>query len=164
MILSRRQAHFYTVVCLAGILPLVFLAGLIWRPSFPTVDESTDELFAVANFSSEEGTTIASEMLSVDEINIVASTTELASGNLVLILEPLQPLRFSDVLVYWTTEDASPESLNEDAILLGQLSGTSRKQLPLFARILEEQGQLIFYSLGQNSAIAAVPLPPSLFP
>jgi len=163
MILSRRQAHFYIIASLAGILPLVFLAGLIWRPSFPTVDNSTDELFATANFSGEEAASIiASETLSVNEISIVVSAGELASGDRVLILEPSQPLRFSDVLVYWTSEAA--EEINEEAILLGQLSGTSQKQFPLSANILEESGQLIFYSLSQDSAIAAVSLPPSLFP
>lgn len=166
MILSRRQAHFYAVVFLTCTLPLIFLAGLLWRPPTPTVDETADELFAAANFSSRGDTieVIASQNLSVNGIDVLVESSKSPEGELFLNLQPTQALQFSDVLVYWTAGNSSSETIGDGAILLGQLSGTRRRHFSVPAQIKGKSGQLLFYSRGQGAAIASVPLPPSLFP
>ncbi|MEM9487152.1 MAG: hypothetical protein AAGA83_26060 [Cyanobacteria bacterium P01_F01_bin.116] len=164
MILSRRKAHFYMWVGLAGLLPIVFLAGLIWRPAIPTVDEATDNLFAAANFPTTNADALASETIVVNGTNVQVEATETANSDLALTLIPTQPLQFSNILVYWTPGDAAPESVEADAILLGQLSGTSPRKFPVSSAMQTQSGHLLFYSRGQSSAIAAVPLPKSLFP
>lgn len=166
MILSRRKAHFYMWMGLVGLLPIVFLAGLIWRPAIPTVDETTDELFAAANFPArgDSVVVIASETVSLNGIDVRLATAEAAKSELVLTLQPSQPLRFSDTLVYWTPDEMPPETVEADAILLGPLSGTSPRQFPVPAEMQTGSGHLLFYSRGQNVSLAAVPLPPSLFP
>ncbi|MDY6936318.1 MAG: hypothetical protein SWY16_01525 [Cyanobacteriota bacterium] len=159
MILSRRNTHFYAIVALACALPLVFLAGLLWRPSFPTVDETTNALFAAADFSSGVSSLeiATSETLSVGEIDVLAETSKSPAGELFLDLQPTQALEFSDVLVYWST--ARTETVSNEAILLGQLSGTSRRHFRVPSQIQGKPGYLLFYSRAQDTAIASVPLP-----
>lgn len=165
MILSRRKAHVYMMMGLAGFLPVVFLAGLIWRPAIPTVDDTTDELFSAADFSLVAAETLmASETVLVNGINVQIETAAVTSSDLVLILTPAQPLQFSDTLVYWAPGDTAPEIIEKDAILLGQLSGTSRRQFPVASAMQTQPGHLFFYSRGQNTEIAAIPLPENLFP
>ena len=48
MILSRRKAHLVSFLTLAVLLPITFLAGIIFRPQFTAVDESADSLFEKA--------------------------------------------------------------------------------------------------------------------
>jgi len=166
MILSRRKAHFYTVVILSGVLPLVFFAGLLWRASIPTVDETTDQLFAAANFPSQEDATdiIASETLLVNNIKVLAETSKSAEGAMFLKLEPTEALQFSNILVYWTAGNSAPNTVDEKALLLGQLSGSSRRRFPVPSAMEGQPGHLLFYSRGQNKAIGSTPLPPNLFP
>ena len=171
MILSRRKTHFYASVVLACTLPVVFLAGLLFRPTVPTVDESVDELFAAANFAPQEDAviSIASETLSVNGINVRVETTELSpsessEGERFLLVQPTQVFQFSDVLVYWAAGEIAPEGVDNEAILLGQLSGTSSRYFSLPSEMQSQSGHLLFYSRGQDMAIAAVPLPQRLFP
>lgn len=173
MILSRRETHFYTALALAGILPIVFLAGLIWRPSIPTVaddlapdgGQAIDELFTAANFAPEDAAkSLASETLEVNGNLILAETVGGSGGDVALLLNPTAPLAFSNVLVYWTPGDTAPETVDDTAILLGQLSGASRRQFTVPPAAQGQSGHLLFYSRGQDVAIAAVPLPQTLFP
>ncbi|NER78694.1 MAG: hypothetical protein F6K42_03775 [Leptolyngbya sp. SIO1D8] len=166
MILSRRKAHFYAAICLSCTLCVVFLAGLLWRPATPLVDESTDELFAAANFAKRGDAigTLASETLSINGVNLEVRTAELPNGDLALLVQPAQALQFSDVLVYWISGDAVLENIDDEAILLGQLSGMSLRSFPILPEMRSQSGSLLLYSRSQETAIAAVPLPPSLFP
>ena len=166
MILSRRKAHFQILVFLSGTVPLIFLAGLLWRPAIPTVGESTDELFAAANFSLREDSVgiVAMETLTISQAEIIAAISKSDGGDLFLILQPSRSLQFPDLLVYWSGGDLAPETANEEAILLGQLSGRRRRQFSLTSQMQEEPGYLLFYSRGQDKAIASTPLPASLFP
>ncbi|NEP61712.1 MAG: hypothetical protein F6K31_32965 [Symploca sp. SIO2G7] len=166
MISSRRKAHFYTVAILSGVLPLVFLAGLLWRPSIPTVDETTDKLFAAANFSSQEDANrvIASEILSVNNIEVLAETSKSAGGAIFLELEPTEALQFSNILVYWSAGESASDTVDKKAILLGQLSGSSRRQFPVSSAMQDKPGYLLFYSRSQDQAIGSTSLPSNLFP
>ncbi|NEP09790.1 MAG: hypothetical protein F6K14_06115 [Symploca sp. SIO2C1] len=161
MILSRRKAHFYTVVILSAVLPLVFFAGLLWRPSIPTVDETTDELFAAANFPSQKDAAgvIASETLLVNSIKVLAETSKSYDGAMFLELEPTEALQFSNILVYWRAGNSAPNTVDEKALLLGQLSGSSRRRFSVPSAMQGQSGHLLFYSRGQDEVIGSSPLP-----
>jgi len=162
MIQSRRKTHFYTVIFLSCSLPLVFLLGLLWRPQVPTVDKQTDRLFSQANFFStpEKDRVIASENLTVNNINILTELVSSSQGRKYLSFQPSQALQFADILVYLTNEKS--ETINQDAILLGQLSGVNRRYFPISQQSQKEPKYLLFYSLGQDKAIASIPLPDNL--
>lgn len=46
MIISRRKAHLFTSIALAVILPIIFLAGIFFRPTYATVTPDTEQLFS----------------------------------------------------------------------------------------------------------------------
>ncbi|MBE9040860.1 hypothetical protein IQ235_08715 [Oscillatoriales cyanobacterium LEGE 11467] len=170
MILSRRKTHFYASVVLACTLSLVFLAGLLWRPTIPVVNESVDELFAIANFATDDRTATppdGAQRISGDGIEVFAETIAASGGAAFLEVQPVRSLQYANVLVYWqagdrppeAAEDATPtQTISQNAVLLGQLSGTSRRRFPLPASIQGQDGHLIFYSRGQKTLIAALPL------
>lgn len=168
MIFSRRKTHFYLMVCLGVSLPGIFFAGLWLRPSIPMADDSVEGLFTQASFPSlEGGQTKSNASLPVNDIDIGVQIIQTASSDSFIILEPSQNLQLSDVLVYWKSGNVDPdslESIDETAILLGQLSGTSRRQFPIAKDILSRSGHLLFYSLGQGKLIAAVPFSNELIP
>jgi len=164
MILSRRKTHFYIVIFLTCSLPLLLFIGLLWRPLIPTIDKKNDNLFALANFSAvgDDLKVIASENLAVNNISIVVERVQSSQGLQYLSFLPSQALQFSDVLVYLTGEDSASKTVSEEAILLGQLSGNSRRYFPVSKQNLKEPAYLLFYSLGQNKAISSISLPASL--
>ncbi|MGB3615348.1 MAG: hypothetical protein WBA10_16260 [Elainellaceae cyanobacterium] len=49
MIRSQRNIHVHMMTGLAGVLPIIFLAGLIYRPTIPTAADTADGLSAAAN-------------------------------------------------------------------------------------------------------------------
>ncbi len=164
MILERRQAHFYASVALAFALPILFLAGLLLRPTIPTADESVDELFAIANFPSKNpdpAFPVHATQLSDKGIQVFAAVTSASQALAFLDIQP-QVIQFSDVLVYWQAGDRPPSAtgnsiLGDAAVLLGQLSGDSRRRFLLQAELQGQQGHLILYSRGQETLIATFP-------
>ena len=163
MIQNHRKTHFYTVIFLSCSLPIVFFLGLLWQPQIPTVDKKTDQLFAQANFFSAEENykVIASENLTVNSISILTKLVSSSQGIKYLSFQPNQALQFSDILVYLTAEES--EVVNQDDTLLGQLSGIHRRYFPISQKNLKEPRYLLFYSLGQDKAIASIPLPANLY-
>ena len=159
MILSRRKAHFWIWLALVCALPTIFIAGLFGRPTIPTVGEETNDLFAAADFSTEEISPSASKILTVDTINVAVKVSQ---GDRTLELKPESPFPYSNVLVYWTptasTDGEEAKGIDDGAVLLGQLSGTNQRRFSL-PQDMSVPGFLTFYSLGQNKAIATVPLP-----
>lgn len=164
MILSRRKAHFYAVVTLASTLPILFLAGLLLRPGIPTTDDAVDELFAIANFSidnTEAPFSEPSSQLSDQGIKIRAEVTSAPKGLTILAVQP-EVIQFADVLVYWQegnppSKDSEDPVISDRAVLLGQLSGQSRRHFRLSPELQGQQGQLILYSRGQDTLIAMFP-------
>ncbi|MEO0376260.1 MAG: hypothetical protein AAF329_16890 [Cyanobacteria bacterium P01_A01_bin.17] len=158
MILARRQAHFYAAIALACTLPVVFFAGLVLRPTIPTVDESVDELFEIANFSN---TTEATDgvTLSAEKIQVRAEIISDLESKF-LDLQPIDDLQSADVLVYWQAGEAPAEeaqTIDNSAVLLGQLSGNRRRRFRLPIDIQGQQGHLALYSRGQKTLIATFP-------
>ncbi|PZD73608.1 hypothetical protein C1752_01913 [Acaryochloris thomasi RCC1774] len=158
MILARRQAHFYAAIALACALPVVFLAGLLLRPAIPTVDESVDELFAIANFPNKTEA-IDSAILSAENVRIRAEIIN-DSESKFLDLQPVDNLQSADVLVYWQAGEAparDAQTVDSSAVLLGQLSGNRRRRFRLPTEIQGQQGHLLLYSRGQKTLVATFP-------
>ena len=160
MILEERRVHFYAFSGLAVVLPIVFIAGLTLRPSYDTVStEATTELFAQAGFATREtGDAIASETLSLRGITLTADSAREPDGAVILTLEPQRDPEIADLLVYWMAGEGKPEAIGADAVLLGQLSGTARRQFEIPEAIQGQAGQLVFYSQGQQQVIGTTPL------
>ena len=157
MILSRRTAHFYLFSGLCCIVPLVAIAALIWRPPMPISD--ADELFTAAKFATSDETLEITKLkpLSIQNLSVVTKIVKRSNGQVYLQLHPTEALEFSDSLVYWLPAQAKTDTIDHSATLLGQLSGTSRRQFLLSPDLINASGQLLFYSQGQQQTIAAVP-------
>ena len=103
MILSRRKVHFYLIAILTGLLPLTFLAGMIGRPPVPVVDSGTNYLFVTAGFAQDSDTVFAADTVSVNDIALQLATVEIDTANTwALRVKPMRPLRYADLLVYWS--------------------------------------------------------------
>lgn len=46
MILSRRKIHLFSSIGLAIILPIIFIVGILCRPTYKTVTSDTDQLLS----------------------------------------------------------------------------------------------------------------------
>ncbi|MBX2862430.1 MAG: hypothetical protein KTR27_02670 [Leptolyngbyaceae cyanobacterium MAG.088] len=46
MIISRRKLHLFSSIALAIIMPIIFIAGLLFRPTYATVTPDTDQLLS----------------------------------------------------------------------------------------------------------------------
>jgi len=44
VIISRRKVHLLASIALAVVLPIIFIAGLVFRPTYATVTPATDQL------------------------------------------------------------------------------------------------------------------------
>ncbi len=159
MILSRRQVHFYGFVGLGVILPIVFIAGLALRPNYDMQNtDGVTDLFAQAGFATgDEGEAISSDSFAVARVTIAAATLRLTDGSVVLDLTPKKSLRVADVLVYWDAGSEAPETLGDEAVLLGNLAGDARRRFEIPAALEGQSGQLVFYSQAQAQVVAAAP-------
>ncbi len=164
MIFDHRKTHFYASIALAVALPVLFVAGLVLRPTIPTVDESVDDLFAIAHFPTDTSTLDGVEPL-VDGGVQLRATVIAANSQAFLEVQPVQVIQAADILVYWQEGDRLPAAPSEDApvidptaVLLGHLSGTSRRRFPLPATLKGQTGHLILYSRGTNARLAMFPL------
>ena len=148
-ILARRRAHFYSSIALACLLPIVFLIGVFLQPQVADVGDPTAALFAASGAASVNaevlGEPIASDQLSATGVQLQAATFD-HDGQMWLTLQPAWSIKLPDPLIYWQKGDQAPEALAEDAVLLGGLSGTSRRAYPLPARVKGQAGHLILYS------------------
>ena len=52
MIISRRKLHLVSSIALAIILPIIFVAGLIFRPSYDTISPATEQLLSYSDHRS----------------------------------------------------------------------------------------------------------------
>ncbi|MDJ0703047.1 MAG: hypothetical protein QNJ46_07200 [Leptolyngbyaceae cyanobacterium MO_188.B28] len=153
-ILARRRAHFYSSIVLACLLPIVFFIGVCFQPQVSTVGEPTAALFASSGAASASaevtGNAIASKQLKAPDVQLQASTFD-NNGQLWLTLQPAGSIKLPDPLIYWQKGEQTPETLAEDAVLLGGLSGTSRRAYPLPQQVKGQAGHLILYTpIGQK--------------
>ncbi|MEM8637437.1 MAG: hypothetical protein AAGG51_01270 [Cyanobacteria bacterium P01_G01_bin.54] len=163
MIFSRRQAHHTIFSILIVVLPIAFIAALVLRPQYPPLSADAEPLIESSGFATdiEDPVAVATETLKGKGIRleVAAITTE---GDRVLDVKPSQVLKAPDLLLYWQADDAAPEELDEDALLLGALAGRSRRRFALPQAMQGQAGQLVIYSNGTQRIISTVELPPEL--
>ncbi|MEM9541338.1 MAG: hypothetical protein AAGA60_17795 [Cyanobacteria bacterium P01_E01_bin.42] len=164
MILSRRQTHFFIFSALAILLPLCFIAGIALRPSYvATSTPVSAELLERAGFAvTPTAETIASTDLSEGNITLNVETGFDDRDRFILTIQPTAAILRPDVLVYWEDRGSAPEELDETALLLGSLSGVSRRQFFLPDSMRDKEGYLILYSQVQQELVAAFSLPADL--
>lgn len=46
MIISRRKIHLFSSIALAIIMPIIFIVGLLFRPTYATVTPETEQLLS----------------------------------------------------------------------------------------------------------------------
>ncbi|MGR3276968.1 hypothetical protein ACSYAD_17845 [Acaryochloris marina NIES-2412] len=166
MVISRRQVHLYSFVILAIMLPLCFIAGLVWRPTFAPVDASADALFQRAGFSpysSWENQQSKRKPTHLQQENIQLQIETLfaqAGEDVFLNIQPQSDLQLPDVLVYWQQGDTPPEALSETSILLGALSGASNRQFSIPTAMQGQSGYLLLFSQATKEIISALSLDP----
>lgn len=167
MVISRRQVHLYSFVVLAVVLPLCFIAGLVWRPTFAPVDASADALFQRAGFApsltwENQELWRTPNLLKQDQIQLRAEKVFATDGtDIFLNLQPQSDLQLPDVLVYWQ-QGTPPEDLSQDSILLGALSGASNRQFRVPDAMQGQTGHLLLFSQATKEIISAFPLEPDL--
>ena len=116
--------------------------------------EPTAALFASSGaasvYAEVAGDEIASEQLSALGVQLQASTFD-NNGQLWLTLKPTGSIKLPDPLIYWQKSDQAPEALAEDAVLLGGLSGISRRAYLLPQQVKGQAGYLVLYTpVGQK--------------
>ncbi|MGK7925729.1 MAG: hypothetical protein AB4290_10865 [Spirulina sp.] len=160
MILSRRQTHFVAFSVLAILLPLCFIAGIALRPSYTVASTPVPvELLEKAGFAvTPSAKTIASTELSDKGVTLNVETGLDDRDRLILTTQPTAAILRPDLLLYWQTGSSIPEELDEDAILLGSLSGVSRRQFFLPDTVKDMEGYLVLYSQVQQELVVAFPL------
>lgn len=164
MVISRRQVHLYSFVILAIVLPLCFIAGLVWRPTFDPVDASADALFQRAGFApsftwENQEVWRKPNFLKQDQIQLRAEKVfAKEGGDPFLNLQPQSDLQLPDVLVYWQQGATPPEAISETSILLGALSGASNRQFSIPTAMQGQTGHLLLFSQATQEIISTFPL------
>ena len=166
MILARRQAHFFSFVILAILIPLCFLAGIWLRPSYNPVDDSAknNELFYQAGFLTRATNLKALDSAELSSANLSAQgeTFLNAQGEMLLQLQPSSYLKVPDPLLYWEPGEKQPTEISDRSLLLGNLSGSFQRYFPIPEAMQGKAGNLIIYSSIQQTIFATLPLPAKL--
>jgi hypothetical protein len=144
LIRALRQRHQRIFLGLAVALPLLFIAALAVRPSWPTQPSpgpapSTEDWTAIGGL--EGGRALIEQQGTQEWLHLVRTDALVAP----------------DVLVYWTDEAPDLDSpLPDDAVLLGALGDVGSSTFDLPARSVS--GALVLYSLGHRNLVAVQPM------
>ena len=150
MIAQLRRRHRQMAVAMALIIPAVYAAALLARRA-PAREAAVP--FATRPTS---GRTVIAAQGVVSGVRLSA-TVDPSGG---LTLTAATPLRQPDLLLYWTgSETGASDSLPQDAILLGQVSGERSEGFRLPAARNNRAGHLLFFSLGHAQTVGSIALP-----
>jgi hypothetical protein len=144
LIRRLRGRHASTIFGLAVVLPLLFVAALAVRPSWPTQQSagSAPSIDKWTDIGPGSGAHALIEQQSTREwLHLVRTDTLVAP----------------DLLVYWVEKTPALDApLPDDAVLLGAFGdvGTTTFDLPASG----VRGALVLYSLGHRSLLAALPV------
>ena len=144
MIRALRERHERNLLALAVALPLLFLAALMVRPTWPTQQSPgpPPSIDAWTEVGPGSGARALIERQSTREWLHLARTEALVAP---------------DVLVYWAERAPDLDApLPDDAVLLGALGDVGTTTFDLPARGVN--GALLLYSLGHSSLVATVPM------
>ena len=154
MIRPLRSRHRHTIVVLCGLVPLLFVAGLLARRPMPRMDGVPGGWPAVPS---------APAVISQSDVawsSLPIRTTWLrgdAAARPMVRIEILDVLKRPDLLVYWSAT-TSVAALPADAILLGGIAdgGTGTWPLPTGA---DAGGVLLLYSLAESDVVGSCDVP-----
>ena len=103
MILPLRRLHRRAFVGLAAVVPALFVAGLLSRSPIPRMEPLPDPLAGPTGW-----TALASAEDDLWDGVRIRTTSALADGRPVWVLEPLEELRHPDLLVYYLPRPFEP--------------------------------------------------------
>ena len=144
MIRALRGHHERIFLALAVALPLLLLAALMVRPSWPTQQSPgpAPSIEAWTEVGPGSGARALIEQQNTREWLHLARTEALVAP---------------DVLVYWAEKAPDLDSpLPDDAVLLGAFGDIGTVTFDLPARGVS--GALLLYSLGHSSLVATIPM------
>jgi hypothetical protein len=144
MIRALRERHERRFQALAVAIPLLFVAALVVRPSWPTQPSPgpVPSIEAWTEVGPGSGARALIERQSTREWLHLARTDDLVAP---------------DVLVYWAEKAPDLDApLPDDAVLLGAFGDVGTTTFDLPARGVG--GALLLYSLGHSSLVATVPM------
>lgn len=155
MIRPLRIRHRRTIVALSGLVPLLFVAGLLVRGPIPRMEivpggtPARPPVGAVVTARSDDSWA-----------ELAIRTTwyrEEATSRRWVRLEILDELKRPDLLVYWSAS-RSGATLPDDAVLLGGIAdgGTGSWPLPTGK---ETGGVLLLYSLADAEVVGSADVP-----
>ena len=157
MIRTRRLIHRQMFLLLAFLIPALLFVGLAFRPEIPPLAKPDLTLLSKAGFvpnMPDDLTRIqAGEHTFEIAIEADSSTTSF------LLIRSVDPLLKPDLLVYWVGESIQNNSLPENALLLGELMGTSFRHMTFPTAPSTQPGSLVIYSLAHQEVFTQFSLP-----
>ncbi|MGH7491347.1 MAG: hypothetical protein ACREOO_03020 [bacterium] len=159
MILSLRKRHRLIFSSMVLVLPVVFVAGILFRAApKPTNAGPALQL--------ESGATLARYIFETEDLWPAAKiitrvfADSLPPALLAVELQPQEAAALPEVLVYWKAGLPAVEAGSlQDAVLLGTLRGKQRRRLLLPQQAAQTDGHLLLFSLPHQSVWAQASLP-----
>ena len=155
MIRSLRARHRSMIVTLAVITPVLFVAGLTVRQSFPPMEHSQVQGAASGHRDLE----VIREDAVPGELPIRVSwlVASGAGARRAVGFELVGPVKLPDLLVYWDDLPGDEGDLSEGARLLGRIGG--RRHVIWEVPVPSDTGRLVFYSTAWKEVTGAVAPP-----
>lgn len=162
MIRARRQLHLYLFVMMLPIVPALLAVVLLGRPEVPPTSSALDPtLAASARFAGTS--TEPAQLIDTGKHRLLLQRHSAdGAGDKMLTIQPTTQILYPDVLIYWSPETVAARQPGHDAILVGSLSGVSRRLLQLPATGVDQSnalhGSLVLFSLAHDQVIDQFPL------
>jgi hypothetical protein len=156
VIQTGRLVHRRIFSLLAFLVPLLLFVGLALRPDVPPFSRPDISLLSEAGFATNvpENLTRIQSGEQTFELAIETDSSQTAS----LIIRSIDPLLKPDLLVYWVPEPIENDSLPGNAILLGELLGTSFARMTFPQGTSTNRGTLVIYSQAHQDVFAQFPI------
>ena len=143
MIQPLRTIHRNAFFCLAVLLPVLVVAGILKRHQSAEAGSNDAKL---AN-----GSVLAEQIIRFDGHKIAVDLYEVSREPVTVQFAESEPLVAPDVLVYWS-EVASTATLPSDSQFLGLFAPQAEYALPLGGKA---RGYVILYSAGRQAPLGS---------
>ena len=157
MIRTRRLVHRQMFLFLAVVIPALLFVGLAFRPDVPPFSKPDHTLLTKAGFAANIPTNLTRIQAGNQTFEIEIQSD--ASNTSSLFIRSVDPLLKPDLLVYWVPESIKDNSLPNNAMLLGELMGTSFRHMALPKSATTQQASLVIYSLAHQDVFTSFPIP-----
>ncbi len=141
------------------LMPVLLIAGLLFRPETPPASQVDGRLADAAGFSASSSLPPLSppQTGTPDSYRFEISVDEGSGAEPAVTIRPTRPIFKPDVLVYWTASGEG-SGLPADAILVGGLSEDVSQTLTLPRAAAGARGALLVYSLPHQEILAWIPM------